>query len=1230
MFTFTPTFLANLRVLGRWLAEARLLLLLVLGLAAFSTTTSTPPVVAQGASQWYMVDPHTHSVVSAEAFIDVGVHAMLAQNLGYSAIFLTDHDGGSSFQISNLHANNMRFEDSYTRWESGTFGTLSASVNSLATTPVNSGSASLYLRSASTQYGETHVWTKRGPTFRSGDIILKVSIYPVRIDPNAGAYVSVAIGGDQSTNKTPAGYTTAAGVISPGKSTVLIWQLGNARVASTDPNARILVYPLSYTLNSWNHYIINVSAALNDIPVADRPLDYNALTYVKMAVGAENGAAEAYFDTFSLLPTAPVAPANEYIYRTSVVDDFDTATYKVFPSYEAGQQRHTQRFNFGITDPAHYISFQFGTDSIPGTHQSGYPAQMNHPDVTVSTQEVINNLAYGADFLEVREDAWAAVWDALLAQNLPLIGAWSSDTHTGLSAGKGATFLYAPTLTFDALMKAFYEGRAYNALNTFTGRVLFNPGSSAAEPYPARYPVYVSDAESSIPLHLNINTGLSSSWTISWLRNGTVFATTTPNNGAFQGSQNLVLNGATTAARVVVRTSSSSVRAATQAILFRDVAGLPTGRRFSVTDVTTADGRNYTNDKVKGITNATWSGSAQLLQIILENPLNALAQVQMVTPSAPQRVKFNGVQLNAAASLPAFQTATTNAWYYHNGNQILYLKVRHATVTAQLDLEFGVGGDTTPPTVPSNLSATAINLSRIDLSWSPAIDNVALGGYTIRRDGAVLTTVNSNTVSYSDLSVLPSTAYVYTVDAFDTSNNFSAQSAPAGATTPNTGVFTFTAEADSYVDNTLPTSNFGTQTTFRADASPLQRAYLRFNIQGLVGNVVSAKVRLFAETTSPIGYQLAAVSDNSWSETGINFSNAPALGATLGASGGYSSNSWTEIAVTPQVTGNGQVSFGLFTTSNTVVRFTSRQGASSSRPQLVVSVSTAPLPTATATATATPTPGNTPSPTPTSTSPASSLRLTPVADAYVDASLPANNFGSATSLRTDASPLVRSFLRFDVQGVTLPIVSAKVRIFAETNNSLGFTLSDVADDMWSESTITATNAPAIGAALGSSGVLVANTWREIDVTAVVTGNGPASFALTTASNTLARYASRETTSGNRPELVIELAASGAAVQSQEPAIRQLLYLPLIVKQGGVVSDDLATEGNSEAIVPPVADEETVVEPENTVPANAEAPPTETPTAIESENVEVAVTPTPYILTFENVATPTPIATSATE
>src|SRR5687767_8360803 len=200
---------------------------------------------AQTGWQWYKTDLHVHSVISADAYNDLGIMSQAAKAQGYNALFLTDHNLASSFPISSITANNLVFEDSYTRWTTGMYGSSTSAINALATAPVNTGTNSLHLASTASGSAERFVWSSRGPNFRSGDIILKFSVYPTRIDPGSGVYASVSIGGDM-TVQTPDGYTTSSGVISPGKSIVLVWQLGSARVASSDANRRVITYPLAY------------------------------------------------------------------------------------------------------------------------------------------------------------------------------------------------------------------------------------------------------------------------------------------------------------------------------------------------------------------------------------------------------------------------------------------------------------------------------------------------------------------------------------------------------------------------------------------------------------------------------------------------------------------------------------------------------------------------------------------------------------------------------------------------------------------------------------------------------------------------------------------------------------------------------------------------------------------------------------------------------------------------
>jgi chitodextrinase len=91
--------------------------------------------------------------------------------------------------------------------------------------------------------------------------------------------------------------------------------------------------------------------------------------------------------------------------------------------------------------------------------------------------------------------------------------------------------------------------------------------------------------------------------------------------------------------------------------------------------------------------------------------------------------------------------------------------------------------DTAAPTAPTGLTATAPNASQVNLSWSPATDNVGVTGYQIFRGGSQVGTVLAVT-TYTDSTVLGGTTYSYTVKAVDAANNVSPASTAAAVTTP--------------------------------------------------------------------------------------------------------------------------------------------------------------------------------------------------------------------------------------------------------------------------------------------------------------------------------------------------------------------------------------------------------------------------------------------------------------
>jgi hypothetical protein len=189
--------------------------------------------------------------------------------------------------------------------------------------------------------------------------------------------------------------------------------------------------------------------------------------------------------------------------------------------------------------------------------------------------------------------------------------------------------------------------------------------------------------------------------------------------------------------------------------------------------------------------------------------------------------------------------------------------------------------------------------------------------------------------------------------------------------------FTFTANADAYVDQLHPTVNYGTLSYLEVKNASGRNteSYIRFTVSGITGTVQSARLRLYATSNSSTNGPALYRTGTTWTETGITWNNRPArTGSALDNRGAINKNTWVEYNVAAAVAGNGTFNFVLVGDSSDEIRFSSRQ--SSNSPRLVITFSTN-TPTATrtsvSTATRTPTrtatsmPAGTPTRTPTRT-----------------------------------------------------------------------------------------------------------------------------------------------------------------------------------------------------------------------------------------------------------------------
>ncbi len=97
----------------------------------------------------------------------------------------------------------------------------------------------------------------------------------------------------------------------------------------------------------------------------------------------------------------------------------------------------------------------------------------------------------------------------------------------------------------------------------------------------------------------------------------------------------------------------------------------------------------------------------------------------------------------------------------------------------------GAGPDTEAPTVPTNLTASNITDTTVDLSWNASTDNVGVTGYDVYEGATLLGNVAATTTQVTGLTA--ATAYSFTVRARDAAGNVSAASNAAAVTTTGGG-----------------------------------------------------------------------------------------------------------------------------------------------------------------------------------------------------------------------------------------------------------------------------------------------------------------------------------------------------------------------------------------------------------------------------------------------------------
>ena len=151
------------------------------------------------------------------------------------------------------------------------------------------------------------------------------------------------------------------------------------------------------------------------------------------------------------------------------------------------------------------------------------------------------------------------------------------------------------------------------------------------------------------------------------------------------------------------------------------------------------------------------------------------------------RLYVNGLQVSSVAHTGVITTSTNplqiggdstyGQFFQGTIDEVRVYNTALTSAQIQTDMNTPIAPDTQAPTAPTNLTATPISGSQINLSWTASTDNIGVTGYVIQRcqgPGWTFAQVGTSaTATYSDANLSANTSYSYQVQATDAAGNLS-------------------------------------------------------------------------------------------------------------------------------------------------------------------------------------------------------------------------------------------------------------------------------------------------------------------------------------------------------------------------------------------------------------------------------------------------------------------------
>lgn len=899
-------------------------------------------------SSWWMVDTHEHSAFSGDAKADIGVDAQVAQSLGYSAVFLTDHDRGTGFQINGANGNYQAFVDPKTLPDSTwtakpTTAAGGAAVPVLATSPARGGTGvSAHLSVSASKAVGSMIYSDRGPTLNSGDVTLSFWLYPQTLTGSAGADVSVSLGGDATSGASAFGYTTADGIthaVPARKSTVLVWQVGSTRIGAQNGTTDVYVSQLhAPTMLTWNHYTVNVMTGaltwsagsspvpgtstwrLNNLPHSDAPLASEVvLSYEKLeaATTGTGGTADVYFDDYVAESAGARCPAQEFVDRNALINagTFNTATFQMYPAREMGQNYHSNQFVFDPKIAADYFDNRNDAASpslkIPEPYgdDAALCASSNTPSARWS-------FAYnGVDNItKVQNDGYPAQMNHPgITENVDTAvsnhdyGADLVEVHTGDDFSSP----WDRVLSGGGQIIGTYGSDAHRAVSKGApADFIFAPSFGRNDLLHSLFEGRSFMASNTFTGHIGFNLASSSGTTPYPARYPIYLPASQSSTQAHLGIDGGLKAGET------VKWFASSNGALVQApdpnptgktVLFAPPLGTPdtisgTTTAYDQTRaVPLASGFTYVRAAVYDSTGSLYANTQPIFYRSVNGmPAGMSAHVDSI--AAPTGTCSCTIAMTKGITSIGYSGTTLSLGLTNPQDSDVELRVQspQAPVTVTVD------GTSVPQA--SSLAAYGPGTGTAT-SWF--YDNSAKLLYLrdLQKTGSSSIAINSST--------------------------------GGGGGGGGGGTQIFTATADTYVDSGSPTASYGKNVKLRLDNSPSTvDSYLRFNLNGISGTVTAVTLKLYATSSLNAGFLVNTVANDTWGET-MTWNTAPPIGGQIGTAQNVLLNTYVTVTLPPStVTGNGDVNLALAPNSATALSLASRDDPEPTHaPQLIVTTS---------------------------------------------------------------------------------------------------------------------------------------------------------------------------------------------------------------------------------------------------------------------------------------------------